>query len=99
MIFGWWLPRIIHFVVALRLANPRAHILIAKNDFLDAYCRVTHSVQAASQTIIVLASIAFLALRLSFGGSPNHPTWCSFSEMVTDLSNEVGLCVEQTSHG
>jgi hypothetical protein len=25
-------------------------------------------------------------------GSPNPPTWCTFSEMVTDLSNEIPLC-------
>jgi hypothetical protein len=92
MIFGWCLPRIIHFIVALRLAFPRSRILIAKYDFSDAYRRITHSAKAASQTIIVLAGIAFLALRLSFGGSPNPPTWCSFSEMVTDLSNEIPLC-------
>jgi hypothetical protein len=92
MIFGWCLPRVIHFIVALRLAYPDSRILIAKYDFSDAYRRITHSAKAASQTIIVLASIAFLALRLSFGGSPNPPTWCSFSEMVTDLSNEIPLC-------
>jgi hypothetical protein len=92
MIFGWCLPRIIHFVVALRLAYPSSRILIAKYDFSDAYRRIHHSAQAAVQSIIVLASIAFLALRLSFGGSPNPPTWCSFAEMVTDLSNEIPLC-------
>jgi hypothetical protein len=36
MIFGWCLPRIIHFVVALWLATPRARILTVKYDF--AYC-------------------------------------------------------------
>jgi hypothetical protein len=40
----------------------------------------------------VLASIAFLALRLAFGGSPNPPTWCCFLEMITDLSNKIPLC-------
>jgi hypothetical protein len=92
MIFGWCLPRIIHFVVALRLAYPRSRILIAKYDFSDAYRRINHLAQAAVQSIIVLATIAFLALRLSFGGSPNPPTWCSISEMITDLSNEIPLC-------
>jgi hypothetical protein len=92
MIFGWCLPRIIHFIVALRIAHPGRRILIAKYDFSDAYRRIAHSARAASQSIIVLAGIAFLALRLSFGGSPNPPTWCSFSEMVTDLSNEIPLC-------
>jgi hypothetical protein len=92
MIFGWCLPRIIHFIVALRIRHPGVRIFIAKYDFSDAYRRVAHSASAASQSIIVLASVAFLALRLSFGGAPNPPTWCSFSEMVTDLSNEIPLC-------
>ncbi len=92
MIFGWCLPRIIHFVVALRIAYPTSRILIAKYDFSDAYRRINHSARAAVQSIIVFTAIAFLALRLSFGGSPNPPTWCSFSEMVTDLSNEIPLC-------
>jgi hypothetical protein len=92
MIFGWCLPRIIHFIVALRIAYPNSRILIAKYNFSDAYRRITHSAKAASQTIIVLAGIAFLALRLSFGGSPNPPTWCSFSEMIMDLSNNPPLC-------
>jgi hypothetical protein len=92
MIFGWCLPRIIHFIVALRIAYPGIRILIAKYDFSDAYRRINHSARAAVQSIIVLTSIAFLALRLAFGGSPNPPTWCSFSEMVTDLSNEIPLC-------
>jgi hypothetical protein len=91
MVFGWCLPRIIHFIVALRIAFPTKRILIAKYDFSDAYRRIAHSASAAVQSIIVWAGIAFLALRLSFGGSPNPPTWCSFSEMVTDLSNEIPL--------
>jgi hypothetical protein len=57
----------------------------------DSALHFSHSASAAVQSIIVWAGIAFLALRLSFGGSPNPPTWCSFSEMVTDLSNEIPL--------
>jgi hypothetical protein len=64
MIFGWCLPRIIHFIVALRIAHPGKRILIAKYDFSDAYRRIAHSARAASQSIIVLAGITFLALRL-----------------------------------
>ena len=91
MIFGWCLPRIIHFVVALRAKYPTTSILICKYDFSDAYRRVSHSGKAAAQSIIVFDDVAYLALRLSFGGAPNPPTWCAFSEMVTDLSNELSL--------
>lgn len=40
----------------------------------------------------MFAGLAFIALRLTFGGSPNPPTWCMFSEIVTDLANELLLC-------
>ena len=90
MIYGWCLSRLIHFVVALRLAFPNERILIAKYDFSDAYRRVAHS--AAAQSIIVSEGISYIALRLSFGGVPNPPSWCCFSEMVTDLSNGIPLC-------
>ena len=92
MIYGWCLLRVVHFIVALRAAFPNHRILIAKYDFSDAYRRVAHAAQAAAMSIIVLGSIAYIALRLAFGGSPNPPTWCCFSEMVTDLSNEIGIC-------
>jgi hypothetical protein len=65
-----------------------------KYDYSDAYRRVAHSPTAAAQSIIIFAGVAYIALRLTFGGSPNPHTWCSFSEMVTDLSNEIPLCKE-----
>jgi hypothetical protein len=94
MIYGWCLSRIIHFIVALRLCFPRKKIFIVKYDYSDAYRRIAHSASAVVQSILIFAGIAYLALRLTFGGSPNPPTWCAFSEMVTDLSNEIALCKE-----
>ena len=92
MIYGWCLPRILHYVVALRLAHPGIRILICKYDYSDAYRRVAHSATAAVQTFAIHEETAFLALRLTFGGSPNPPAFCSFSELVTDLSNEISQC-------
>ena len=37
MIYGWCLSRIIHFIVALRLAHPLLLIFIVKCDYSDAY--------------------------------------------------------------
>jgi hypothetical protein len=92
MIYGWCLLRILTFMVALRWAFPNKRILIAKYDYSDAYRRMCHSAKAAAQSIAVIAGIAYIALRLTFGGSANPPTWCMFSEMVTDLSNELLMC-------
>ncbi len=67
---------------------------MSKYHYSDAYRRIAHSASAASQSISVFNDIAYVALRLTFGGSPNPPTWCLFSEMVTDLANEIYMCQE-----
>lgn len=94
MIHGWCLTRIVHFTVALRICFPKKRIFIVKHDCSDAHRRVAHSASAVVQSIIIFAAVAHLALRLTFGGSSNPPTWCAFSEMATDLSNEIALCKE-----
>jgi hypothetical protein len=92
MIYGWCFGRVIHFVVALCAEHPDSRIFIAKYDFSDAYRRVAHTARAAAQTILVMGQVAYGMLRLAFGGSPDPPAWCAFSEMVTDMANEIPLC-------
>jgi hypothetical protein len=92
MIYGWCLGRIIHFIVALRLVHPDQRIFIAKYDYSDAYRRIAHAAPVAAQSISVFGRVAYLALRLTFGRSPNSPTWCLFSKMVTGLANEIYCC-------
>jgi hypothetical protein len=60
MVYGWCLSRIVHFIMALRLANPDTKIFLAKYNFL-----------AAAQYILVLEDVANIALQLAFGGTPN----------------------------
>ena len=60
-----------------------------KFDYSDAYRRVSHDPSAAVQSIIILGAIAYVALRLAFGGSPNPACFCAFSETLTDLSNDI----------
>jgi hypothetical protein len=94
MICGWCLGCIIHFIVAMRLQHPHTRIFLSKYDYSDAYPQVAHSAKAAVQSIIIFGQVAYIALHLTFGGSPNPPTWCAFSEMVSDLSNEIPLCAD-----
>jgi hypothetical protein len=95
MVSGWCPHCIVHFIVTLRAQNPSLLILISKYDYGNAYCRIAHSAAATVQTIAINGSMAFLSLRLTFGGLPNLPTWCMvFSELVTDLANEIGQCDE-----
>jgi hypothetical protein len=91
MIFGWCLFRIIHLIVSLRLHYPHSRILISKYDYSDAYRRMAHSASAAAQTIVISAELAFIA-HLRWLSKP--PSWTLFSEMVTDLANEIAQCAE-----
>jgi hypothetical protein len=69
--YGWCMSRIIHSIVALRLRYPQRKIVIAKYDYADAYQRIAHSAEAAVQSIILFSRIAYMALRLTFGGLPS----------------------------
>ena len=89
MVYGWCLLRVIHFIVALRHQHPQQPIYISKFDYSDAYRRISHTAAAAAMTILAVGSAAFLMLRLAFGGSPNPPCFCAFSETLTDLANEL----------
>ena len=89
----WALPRFIHFILALRLAWPLRTIFISKYDYSeDAYRSMAHSALVAAQTITTCMTYAFVYFRMTFGGLPNPPTWCDFSEMVADLANKISLC-------
>jgi hypothetical protein len=92
MIYGWCVGRVVHYIVSLRLQYPGQKIYILKYDYSDAYRQIHHAASAAVQSIIVIGEVAYIALRLMFGGSPNPPIWCFFSEMVTNLANEIMLC-------
>jgi hypothetical protein len=76
MIYGWCFSRVIHFVVALRAEHPESRIFISKYDFSDAYRRVAHTARAAAQTILVMGQVAYIMLRLAFGGSQSPSMVC-----------------------
>jgi hypothetical protein len=88
MIYEWCLPRIVHYTVALCRKFPTKRIFISKYDYSEAYLRISHSASAAIQSIALFGGLACIALRLTFSGSPNPPTWCMFSETVTNLANK-----------
>jgi hypothetical protein len=92
MVYGWCLLQILHYIIAVRIKMPSKIIFICKYDYSDAYRRIAHSAEAAAQTIATQGDLAYISLRLTFGGAPNPPTWCLFSEIVTDLANEISRC-------
>jgi hypothetical protein len=52
---------------------------------------MAHAAKAAAQSILIVGQIAYIALRLSFGGAVNPAAWSCCSEMITGLSNEIPL--------
>lgn len=91
MIYGWCINRLVHFIVCLRFRRPRVRIYLSKYDYSDAYKRISHIPSAAAATIIVICHLVYIYLRMAFGGSANPAAFSCFSEMLTDLANELGF--------
>ena len=89
--YGHCIKRIINWLVAARRKYPNTKIFGCKVDWKSAYRRVHLAWQTALQTCTQLPEedIAFLALRLTFGGSPCPAEWCTISELATDLANAI----------
>jgi hypothetical protein len=70
-------------------------IFISKFDFSsEAYYKriVCHSPEAAASTATRLGDIAYIFLRMVFGGAQNPAGFSCFSEMRTDLAkNDLSL--------
>ncbi len=96
--YGFMFLRVIHYIVTCRLHFPTKRVLIRKDDFKSAYRRQHLSAKAAVQTItqILKDGVTFLllALRLTFGGKPGPSEWCTISEPICDLANEILNCEE-----
>jgi hypothetical protein len=54
---------------------------------------MAHSVQATTMLITILMMVAYIAIRLTFGSSPSQQSWCIFSEIMTDLANNISSCL------
>jgi hypothetical protein len=94
LIYGHCIVRILHHVVSLRFHFPGQIIFINKYDFSKAYRRIQYSGRGAAQCIAIHDNLAYLEMQLSFGGSGCPPTWCTASEIATDLANDLILCSE-----
>ena len=94
VMYGPCLLRVIHLIVKYRHLYPDKHILLSKVDFKSAYRRSHLKAETAIQTITQYTplNLAFISLRLTFGGSPNPNIWSEVSETATDLSNALLAC-------
>lgn len=89
--YGSCLFRIIHEILNLRAKHPHKRVLLQKIDWKAAYRRSHLNWKTAIQTITqsVEMDLAFLSLRLTFGGAPNPNYWGEVSESTTDLANAL----------
>ena len=94
VMYGPCLLRVIHLIVEYRRLHPHKRILLSKVDFKSAYRRSHLKAETAIQTITQYTpqNLAFVSLRLTFGGSPNPNIWSEVSETATDLSNALLAC-------
>ena len=92
LIYGDAFRRILHYIHSLRVKFPLSPILIGKYDFKSAYRRMTFWGHSAATCCTIFDEIAYISLRLTFGGSSCPFLWCAMSEMITDLANDILNC-------
>jgi hypothetical protein len=90
-VFCHALLRIIHFILHLRRTSLKKRIFIQKIAFKLAYWRMHLSTDMAAKCITVVGGLAFVSLRLPFGGRACPSLWSNISETITDLSNALAL--------
>jgi hypothetical protein len=88
-LFGHALVRLIHFILHLRRLFPQRRIYLQKVDFKAAYRRIHLSNTMAAKCVTVVRDLAFVSLRMPFGGRPCPSLFADFSETITDLSNAI----------
>ena len=96
--YGHCLLRLIHYVVVQRFYFPDTLIGIDKYDIKSAYKRAT-LFSETTHTCVIMCKIvetvlAFLALRMAFGGAGGPFKWCPFSEILCDIANDLLHCPE-----
>jgi hypothetical protein len=89
LVYGFCIHRILYQIIALRRSYPNDRILLMKFDFAKAYRRVHYNGKSAMRCISIFKGLAFLQLRLSFGGMGCPAAWCPISEIITDLANDL----------
>mmetsp|Transcript_1089 Transcript_1089/g.1714 ORF Transcript_1089/g.1714 Transcript_1089/m.1714 type:complete len:831 (+) Transcript_1089:2296-4788(+) len=85
--YGHTLHRIIHAIIALRLRDPQARILISKIDLDKAYRRLHSAPSLSARSCFIFDDFANVYLRLSFGNSGHPSGFSTLSELICDYAN------------
>ena len=87
--FGRAFSRFLYHVSYLRKVKSDEPIYLTKVDFKSAYRRIHLQASTAVKACTCIDGFLLVALRLTFGGSPNPSLWSDVSEVVTDLANDL----------
>jgi hypothetical protein len=91
-LYSFTLLRVLHYIISLRQRHPTSHILISKFDLDSAYHRCHLSGDTAHESLTIHNDTLFMALRLTFGGSPCPAMWGTIAETITDTCNTLLHC-------
>lgn len=89
LIYGGTIERIIYSIISMRTHFPSHRILAFKTDFSKAYRRIHYHGESAVLGITASNDKAYIPLRLTFGGCACPHIWCSVSELIADLANDL----------
>ena len=87
--YSFALMRTIHYILDLRKRHPTTKIFLCKFDIDAAYRRCTLSSSTAFESLTMFEDYLLIALRMTFGGSPNPALWGVSSETTTDICNAL----------
>jgi hypothetical protein len=87
--FGKAFSRLIYHISYLRQLYPDERILMTKVDWKSAYRQIHLRPSTAARSCTCIDGLLLMALRMTFGGSPNPAQWSDVSEVVTDLANDL----------
>jgi hypothetical protein len=83
------MKRVVYHIISLRAHYPSSPILLAKYDVRQAFQRIHYEGSSAVRCISIFEDLAYLQLRMTFGGSNCPSTWCSTSKIIADIANEL----------
>jgi hypothetical protein len=87
--YSFALLRILHYIISIRQRHPKTEIFISKFDLDAAYRRCHLSGQTAHECLSIHNNTLFMALRMTFGGSPCPSLWGYMSETMVDVCNAI----------
>ena len=87
--FGMALRRFLHQIHNARLRHPQKKIYIIKTDLDAAYRRIHVHPTIALKQVSIVDQIAYIGLRLPFGSMPAPSLFCTISDAVFDLAQDL----------